>query len=262
MAKSKTIPQKVGKGKHVDEKELTGIPIIDDETDSSSSSLSDSSLNVEFSRLRGEEKISSSEIFKIITENRQFEIENFWKRTVYFWGTLAVIMLGYYNLKDNPKVLIFLTYLGVLYNLIFSLSLRGSKYWQEHWEIIAVKYEAKMKFKLFGWDAERMIRENAKNAFWLTRPRRISVSQIAMVLSDLTLVFWGAMVVNEWSKLCRNKVLHFDLEWGNSFDPYSFGVIFFPILIFFYLGAVITRFKTRASLEKLRRYLLKHFPAN
>ncbi|MCX6164872.1 MAG: hypothetical protein NTU73_08455, partial [Ignavibacteriae bacterium] len=42
-------------------------------------------------------KDKAFDIYKIIIDTRKFEIENFWKRTTFFWGALAIIAVGYFN---------------------------------------------------------------------------------------------------------------------------------------------------------------------
>ena len=83
------------------------------------------------------------DLYSKILDLRKFEIENFWKRTLFFWGTLAIVLIGYFQGGVEIRYLIFISLIGVLYSLIFSLSIRGSKYWQEHWEVMASDFERK-----------------------------------------------------------------------------------------------------------------------
>lgn len=75
---------------------------------------------------------------------RKFEIENYWKRTTYFWafqiisftGYLAVLNSAFYNLEPvkNPEVLFCIITIGYLTSTSWALINIGSKFWQRHWE--------------------------------------------------------------------------------------------------------------------------------
>lgn len=116
---------------------------------------------------------------------RKFEIENFWKRALFFWGTLALVLLAYSKNDLENKHQLIISFIGLLYNIVFSLSLRGSKYWQEHWEVMATEYENKNNFSLVN---EANYEPDFKSFF--TYPYRFSVSKLTMLLSDSTVLMW------------------------------------------------------------------------
>lgn len=111
-------------------------------------------------------QIPATDCYKYIIEHRKFEIENFWKRALFFWGTLAILIVGYFNFPKDSFFIVFISYLGAIYNIIFCLSLRGSKYWQEHWENVATIYETKLGLMLFRWQARNKIMNNNKKDFF------------------------------------------------------------------------------------------------
>lgn len=71
-------------------------------------------------------------------ELRKFEIENYWKRSTYFWG-FQIVTFGAlaFSVKDGnaqPGLTIPVSMLGIITALAALLSVRGSKFWQENWE--------------------------------------------------------------------------------------------------------------------------------
>lgn len=71
-------------------------------------------------------------------ELRKFEIENYWKRSSYFWG-FQLVSFGALALSARegqfilPAVLV-VSVLGALAALAGILTARGSKFWQQNWE--------------------------------------------------------------------------------------------------------------------------------
>lgn len=104
--------------------------------------------------------ISKDEYLKLITDKekayeqacdiRKFEIELYWKRTIYFWGFITVIYTAYYKvfsefyyIKNTDIMslsfhgsipLIIISGLGLIFSLSWLLSNYASKHWQENWE--------------------------------------------------------------------------------------------------------------------------------
>jgi len=83
--------------------------------------------------------------YEIASDNRKFEIENYWKRANYFWLFQVSVFTGYFYsvtadaaknsyLTDNPVIIIGITCLGFLTALAWYLSNKGSKQWQNNWE--------------------------------------------------------------------------------------------------------------------------------
>lgn len=176
-------------------------------------------------------------LYDKILELRKFEIENFWKRTLFFWGTIAIVLAGYFATKVADKYLVFISLIGFLYNIIFSLSIRGSKYWQEHWETMAVIYENEIGFDLFKSETSKFI--SKKNTHFVTFPYRFSVSKLTMLLSDLTVILWFMLWLKDVHYLWMSKLIVFNfctksnIHW---FTVYLILVHFFLIsyMIFFF----------------------------
>jgi hypothetical protein len=71
-------------------------------------------------------------------ELRKFEIENYWKRSSYFWGfqlvSFAALALTAKDGNFHPPLVIMVAVLGALAALTGILTARGSKFWQANWE--------------------------------------------------------------------------------------------------------------------------------
>ena len=81
--------------------------------------------------------------YKIASDNRKFEISNYWKRANYYWLFQAIVYTGYFYsitaendkyLCKNPEIIVGLTCLGFLTALAWYFSNKGSKQWQKNWE--------------------------------------------------------------------------------------------------------------------------------
>ncbi|MDI9333870.1 MAG: hypothetical protein QM533_05795 [Cytophagales bacterium] len=139
------------------------------------------------------EKDQALEMLKIVSDVRKFEIDLFWRRSLFFWGFATVIItaFGYaYTNKLNKEVQLLIACCGIVCSLIWSLVNRGSKFWQKQWEdkiIIAEKnytgsscyFHTKLEGQKFcdflsklPWDAG------------------YSVSKLTTTFSDLTMLFW------------------------------------------------------------------------
>lgn len=168
-------------------------------------------MSIEGDKLRAEFKRTKKKfdinLYDKILDLRKFEIENFWKRTLFFWGTIAIIYAGYFNAKLFDYQII-IPLIGLLFNVILSLSTRGSKYWQEHWESMALIYENELKFDLFKYDPKSIIDNHNKSR--LSKPYRFSVSKLTMLLSDLSTLIWLILWLKELVNLIISDKLRFD----------------------------------------------------
>lgn len=168
-------------------------------------------------------------LYDKILDLRKFEIENFWKRTLFFWGTLAIVLIAYFKSDLPIEYFSFISLIGLLYNVIFSLSIRGSKYWQEHWEVMAAEYESKFKFSILNDEA---FHPHYHSKF--TYPYRFSVSKLTMLLSDITVLMWAIFWIKDIINLVRLKDLKFHFSPSNSIDYFTVGFMAFHIVLLLY----------------------------
>lgn len=83
---------------------------------------------------------------------RKFEIENYWKRSSYFWGfqlvAFGALALSAEEGRFNPSIVLIVAVLGALAALTALLSAKGSKFWQENWEAHVDYLEAELEGRL------------------------------------------------------------------------------------------------------------------
>lgn len=175
---------------------------------------------------------------------RKFEIENFWKRALFFWGTLALVLIAYSKNDLGHKYQPIISFIGLLYNIVFSLSLRGSKYWQEHWEVMATAYENKNNFSLVN---EASYEPNFKSFF--TYPYRFSVSKLTMLLSDSTVLMWFMLWLKDIISLALSKDQLKDHLFANLYVILFHVVILIYWAFFFSYGKVYHKRKKKEILK-------------
>ncbi|MDE1330439.1 hypothetical protein [Vibrio aestuarianus] len=128
--------------------------------------------------------------YDVALATRNFEIELFWKRSVFFWGFIASAFVGYATVaKDSPVLAFALACFGFVCSIAWSLVNRGSKYWQENWESIVANIEDEITGELFKYRARQQ-----KKGTWLTS-RQFSVSKVTIALSDFTCLIWFAFML-------------------------------------------------------------------
>ncbi len=131
--------------------------------------------------------------FEVAVQIRNFEIDLFWKRSVFFWGFIASAFIGYAALrKDSPDLAVLIACFGMVCSCAWTLLNRGSKYWQESWEAKVEKFEPEVAGKLFAEEEPIQYHKGC----WL-RARMFSVSKLAIALSDYVFLLWFSLVVVE-----------------------------------------------------------------
>lgn len=86
----------------------------------------------------GEGKIR--EAYQRAFELRNFEINLYWKRAIYFWAFITTIYAAYYKVWTSNACLlgyfplVVLAGLGFFFSVGWIFALIGSKHWQENWE--------------------------------------------------------------------------------------------------------------------------------
>lgn len=139
--------------------------------------------------------------YDVALATRNFEIELFWKRSLFFWGFIASAFVGYATLvKDKPALAVLISCFGFVCSVAWSLVNRGSKYWQENWESIVADNESEITGELFNYRAQQQ-----KKGFWLTS-RKFSVSKVTIALSDFTVIIWASLMGYHFFKAIPSMV--------------------------------------------------------
>lgn len=125
-------------------------------------------------------------------EIRKFEIDLYWKRTLYFWGFQVVIFLAFSNFCSKTEWLIasIMSFLGLITAYMWSLANRASKFWQENWELHIDLLEEEITGNLYK--NVLCYKENQNNAF--------SVSKINLRLSEVFSIAWMVLLIITFSK--------------------------------------------------------------
>jgi len=123
-------------------------------------------------------------ILEYASQVRNFEIEKFWQRSIFFWGFIGAAFIAYAQLFGKDDLSFFVACFGLVCSVAWTLQNRGSKYWQEAWEakVESVENEV-LGVRLFA------NREPVQHK-GLWGARTFSVSKLAIALSDFTVLIW------------------------------------------------------------------------
>ena len=137
------------------------------------------------------------EALKYAHEIRQFEIGLYWRRAAYFWGFQVAVFAGYGVFMSKEKPLgIFLPCLLALLGFFISYAWyflhRGSKAWQENWELHIDMLEEKITGNLYKTVLGK------KHTFY-------SVSRINQSIIVSTGIFWLLALTYSFTK---SRIIH------------------------------------------------------
>jgi hypothetical protein len=128
------------------------------------------------------------EAFKAAVDARRLEIENFWRRSLFFWGFIAATYAAFSKAETDFDRSI-LAHFGFFTSCCWYLINRGSKAWQEIWEQKVVKMER----------GERVYSLTPKiQPKWLGAGA-YSVSKITTLLSLVTALGWIALIMRVYA---------------------------------------------------------------
>lgn len=126
----------------------------------------------------------------LAVQTRNFEIELFWKRSLFFWGFIAAAFAGYAALHaTNSGLATAIGCFGLVCSFAWTLVTRGSKYWQEGWESKVDECELPLIGRFFAVEMKPQTHKGA----WL-QSRRFSVSKISIALSDYVFFLWACLM--------------------------------------------------------------------
>lgn len=171
--------------------------------------------------MRAEEKR-----LEIAVATRAFEIELFWKRSIFFWGFISVAFAGYGAFRAaHSDLAIVVACFGLVCSTAWTLLNRGSKYWQENWETKVERYESDVTGPVFA------VQEDVQpKGPWL-QARRYSVSKLLIALSDYVLLIWLTLVGWEGYEFERHIALSVKDVGIVAFGVVS--IVYAALLLFF-----------------------------
>lgn len=135
---------------------------------------------------------------------RKFEIQLYWTRANYFWTFIAAALAAYGAIqtiddhKQRTDLSVFLSCIGFVLSFGWYCANRGSKQWQENWEIHVDLLEDKIVGPLYKTVLTRPSPLTAWAALknFATGPRPFSVSKINQIISLYISAIWLLLLVH------------------------------------------------------------------
>jgi len=129
-------------------------------------------------------------ILKYAADVRKFEIDLFWRRSLFFWGFISAAFVAYGVLIRNSdkEFALAVSCFGLICSFAWTLQNRGSKYWQEAWEqkVETVEKDVLGAPLFSNWEPVK------KKGLW--GAAKFSVSKLAIALSDFTVLIWLVLI--------------------------------------------------------------------
>ena len=134
-------------------------------------------------------------------ENRNYEIDKFWSRSLYFWGFIAATFVAYTAIitSENAKIIqnsyldICVIVLGIIFSYAWCRVIQGSKRWQENWE------------KHIDY-LENFVSGPIYKTVYYQKTRHFSVSRISEYTAWTVLGFWILV-------FCQSMISHMCPEY-------------------------------------------------
>ncbi len=185
-------------------------------------------------------------------EQREFELEHFWKRSWFFGLLILALVSGFFKLKGtsgNYEYTVGIAFVACLVSLGQSLMCRGSKYWQERWEYVVKNRESQLGVHITKTDKfiyekvyiDRSIK--AKKEDRIMRSWRISVSKITFIVWDIITFSLFANWINE--------ILPKEFNGCFCFHQIDIKLFLFHFAIILYLVVIFRRNKFNRIYENL-----------
>jgi hypothetical protein len=122
-------------------------------------------------------------------ENRKLEIDLYWKRAAYFWAFIAAAFAGYFLLPktlEDQTVSYVTACLGFIFSLAWYFVNRGSKYWQQNWEMHVDLLEDEIAGPVY----KTVVQPRQYSFCIVDGPYPFSVSKINQLLSLFVTIVW------------------------------------------------------------------------
>jgi hypothetical protein len=171
---------------------------------------------------KDEKKKRLKKAFKKAWEVRNFEIDKFWQRSIYFWGFIAIIFTGYiYCITSESSCIVkamyfdlYMILLGGIFSVAWLLVICGSIRWQNNWEAHIDEMEDEITGPLY------------KIVYCKRKKNYYSVSKISKTLAIVVIVVWCFLLIRYFFDNCtmfRNM-----LAYSPQFEFLFF--VFLPVL--------------------------------
>lgn len=121
----------------------------------------------------------------------QFELDLFWKRSLFFWGFIAAAFVAYTAKQLSAPLQAAIASFGFVCSSVWTLVNRGSKYWYVNWEEKVIEAELPVTGPLYGNPVPEK-----ESGGWL-RGRRLSPSKLVIALSDFVALLWLGLLIEK-----------------------------------------------------------------
>lgn len=166
----------------------------------------------EIDKVIEDKKTSSSEIikdrklkaaFEKAHDIRKFEIDLYWKRTAYFWTLIAAIFAGYFllltteesKLHQKELYLVLVSSIGAVFSYAWLLAAKGSKFWQENWELHLDMLEDEVTGPLY-----KIVLEKSDPKEKTNNSKAFSVSRINQWIASFVIAIWIGLILSPIAK--------------------------------------------------------------
>ena len=189
------------------------------------------------------EKIEAS--YNQAWQAKNFEIDNYWKRTNYFWAFQVAAFAGYFSVlsseayNKNPQVLYIVTCIGFITAIAWSFINRGSKTWQRHWEIHVDMLENEVTGPLYKT---------------VTEKKTFSVSKINEIVSRFITCIW-LLLASKY--IIQHNANHYSGWRSIDFQVWISSILTLYFVCAMYWGYGRGRFGKRRVSFYLRKYSTK-----
>lgn len=138
-----------------------------------------------------------SKALECALDTRKFEITLYWKRAAYFWAFIGAIFTAYFALQkpilSDHELLLGIIVVGYIFTWCWYLVNRGSKYWQENWEMHVDMLEDSVMGSL-----HKTVKNPRSLRFYkLFNGYPFSVTKINQVLNVTVLIVWAILFFKE-----------------------------------------------------------------
>ncbi len=199
---------------------------------------------------------------------RTFEIETSWKRTNYFSIVVGALFIGYYTIASksgfpyNPNnappffVTILITLLGFIASLTWFFINKGSKFWQEHWEINIDEIENAMGHNKVH---SNVFTKNKYSAIHPSKTYPFSVSKLNMMFSLIVTIAWGILFIYEFTKKFNINISKCIVDFiGHIGSPFiiTLVVLFFITVLIWRMGSSQYTKKETVRIEGTKNFTI------
>ena len=141
--------------------------------------------------------------------NWRQEIQIYWQRALYFFGFISIIGAGYLKIKttvpSDPIASLLFSMLFTFLAFCWYLSNRGSKFWQENWELHIKELESLRKYSLTGVLSKQIDNKKILSSYPFS-PYKINtlisltvfVFSFACMTGEIVSLFDLAKYTNKW----------------------------------------------------------------